>query len=261
MSLPPPKLELSGIAKTFRQANSPPVTVFENLSFAVAPLEFVAILGPSGCGKSTLLRLILGLIECDNGRIVLDGEDVSGKGYLHRMGMVFQQADLFPWRTVRQNVEFGLEAAGVPLKERHAISTRYIDLVGLSGFENAYPRQLSGGMQQRVGTARALAISPNLLLMDEPFGALDIQTRELMQTELLRVWDEEKNTVLFVTHSIEEAVYLADRVIVLSPRPTRVDRIVEVPFERPRSEDIKTSLPFVQLRQEIWEVLKANVHI
>ena len=228
----PAKLEVRGLTKQFVHGVGSTVPVFEGLSFEVANLEFLAIVGPSGCGKSTMLRIVDGLIPADDGAVFLDGKEVTGSGHDHGMGMVFQSFDLFPWRTARGNVEFGLEMLGIDRDERRERGRHYIEMVGLTGFEDAYPHQLSGGMQQRVGIARALAIRPEVLLMDEPFGSLDVQTRDLLQDELLRIWQQERKTVIFVTHSIEEAIYLGDRIIVLSPRPSRIDRVIEVPFDR-----------------------------
>jgi len=258
--MPAPKLEVRHVSKSFRLPGGELLPVVQDLSMEVPNLEFLALLGPSGCGKSTLLRIIDGLIPCDTGSIHLDGKDVTGEPG-HGRGMVFQTFDLFPWRTAVGNVEFGLEVQGVPAAERQGISQRYINLVGLSGFEDAYPHQLSGGMQQRVGLARAFAIRPEVLLMDEPFGALDVQTRDILQDELLRIWEQEQKTVLFVTHGIEEAIYLADRIVVFTPRPARVERIVSVPLPRPRREGMKTEPAFLELRREIWEVLKKGVRI
>jgi NitT/TauT family transport system ATP-binding protein len=231
-----PKLEVSRLTKGFTRAQGDIVPVLDQISLAVADLEFVTILGTSGCGKSTFLRIVDGLIAPDSGEIRISGQPVHGSG--HGRGMVFQSFDLFPWRTTLGNVEFGLQMARVPRQERRERAQRWIERVGLVGFENAYPHQLSGGMQQRVGIARALAIDPEVLLMDEPFGALDVQTRDLMQDELLAIWQRQKKTVLFVTHSIEEAIYLADRVVVLTPRPARVERVLQVPFPRPRTEEV-----------------------
>jgi NitT/TauT family transport system ATP-binding protein len=230
------------------------LTVFEDLSLDVADLEFVAIIGPSGCGKSTFLRVLNGLDRPDSGMIEIDGRVVRGPGA--GRAMVFQGFDLFPWRTARENVAFGLEMQGVPKRERLEIAEHYIEMVGLTGFAGSYPHQLSGGMQQRVGIARALAVRPSVLLMDEPFGSLDLQTRDLMQDELLRIWQDDRKTVLFVTHSIEEAIYLADRIIVFSPRPARIQLDIRVAFDRPRSEELKTSPAFLAIRREIWSLLK-----
>ncbi len=233
--------------------------MFEDFSLAVGNLEFVAIIGPSGCGKSTLLRIINGLDAPDSGTIEIDGKPVTGPGA--GRAMVFQGFDLFPWRTTLENVAFGLEMQGVDKRKRTDTARRYIHMVGLTGFEGSYPHQLSGGMQQRVGIARALAVQPSILLMDEPFGALDLQTRDLLQDELLRIWQTDRKTVLFVTHSIEEAIYLADRIIVLSPRPARIERDIGVPFARPRDEALKTSPAFLEIRREIWGLLKQEATV
>jgi len=253
------KLEVSGLTKTFTRGQGEVVPVLDHVSFAVADLEFVAIVGPSGCGKSTLLRIVNGLIPADSGAISIDGVAVSGPG--HGLGMVFQSFDLFPWRTAIGNVEFGMEMLDVGKRECRERAMNWMQRVGLGGFENAYPHELSGGMQQRVGIARALAIEPAVLLMDEPFGALDVQTRDLLQDELLAIWQRERKTVLFVTHSIEEAIYLADRIVLLTPRPAKVERVLDVPFGRPRTEDVKSDPTFVELRREIWQSLKHGVRI
>jgi NitT/TauT family transport system ATP-binding protein len=216
----------------------------------------LAIIGPSGCGKSTFLRIIDGLVPPDSGSVHLAGKEVQGPG--KGRGMVFQGFDLFPWRTTLKNVEFGLELLGVAKAERIERSRHFIDLVGLSGFENAYPHQLSGGMQQRVGIARALAVDPEILLMDEPFGSLDVQTRDLLQDELARILERDKKTVLFVTHGIEEAIYLADRILVLSSRPAKIQMTIEVPFSRPRTDEVKTHPEFLAIRQRVWELLKTS---
>jgi NitT/TauT family transport system ATP-binding protein len=253
------KLEVCDVSKRYGR-NGTGLPVLENFSLSVSELEFLVLLGPSGCGKSTLLRIIDGIETCDSGQIMLDGRDVTGTTG-HGRGMVFQSFELFPWRTTLDNVAFGLEVTGVGKKERTEAAHEYIKLVGLSGFENAYPHELSGGMQQRVGIARALAIKPTILLMDEPYGALDVQTRDLLQDELLNIWDKQRKTVIFVTHSIEEALYLADRIVVMSPRPGRIDRIIEVPFERPRRDAIKSTPQFLELRRDIWQSLKQGAHV
>jgi len=255
-----PKLEVRAVSKSFQGPTGTRMPVVEDLSLAVAPLEFVALLGPSGCGKSTLLRIIDGLVPADAGTVWLDGTDVTGMPGRGR-GMVFQSFDLLPWRTALANVEFGLEIQGMAKAERRAIARRYVDRVGLSGFEEAFPHQLSGGMQQRIGIARAFAIRPEVLLMDEPFGALDVQTRDILQDELLHIWEGEQKTVLFVTHGIEEAIYLADRIVIFSPRPARIEREIRVPFGRPRHEAMKTEAPFLELRREIWDVLKKGARL
>lgn len=255
------KLELRNLEKSFSRGTEEPIHVVKDFSLEIPNLEFLAVIGPSGCGKSTLLRLIDGLIPSDDGAIYLDGEDVTGVVGGQGRGMVFQSFDLFPWRTTRENVEFGLEIAGMQKAERQETAMHYINLVGLNGFEDSFPHELSGGMQQRVGFARALAIKPEILLMDEPFGALDVQTRDILQDELLNIWDKEQKTVLFVTHSIEEAIYLADRIAVITPRPARVERIIEVPFDRPRDEHIKSLPEFLELRQQIWSMLKEGIEV
>ena len=249
------KLEIHDVSKSYRRNGGAALTVLESFSLSVPALEFLVLLGPSGCGKSTLLRIIDGIESCESGQIILDGKNVTGTTG-HGRAMVFQSFELFPWRTALENVAFGLEVAGVPLRERRQMASACMDLVGLSAFTESYPHELSGGMQQRVGIARALAIRPSILLMDEPYGSLDVQTRDLLQDELLSIWEKQKTTVIFVTHSIEEALYLADRVVVMSPRPGRITNVITVPFQRPRDESVKTSPEFLALRREIWQILK-----
>ncbi|WP_043448452.1 ABC transporter ATP-binding protein [Halotalea alkalilenta] len=229
--------------------------VLTGQSLQVKDGEFVALLGPSGCGKSTLLQIVNGLIPADRGSVVLNGEDITGRTGKGR-GMVFQGSELMPWRSALENVAFGLEVMGIGRAQRTARAREYLHLVGLDGFEHSWPHQLSGGMQQRVGIARAFCIQPSLLLMDEPFGALDVQTRDTLQDELLRIWESEPKMVLFVTHGIEEALYLADRILVYSKRPASVLREIQVPFERPRREDMKMDPRFLELRREISELLR-----
>jgi NitT/TauT family transport system ATP-binding protein len=216
--------------------------------------EFVCLLGPSGCGKSTLLKIIAGLIPATSGRISINGKPVSGPG--PERAVVFQDYALFPWMTVRDNVEFGLEARRLPLAERREVSKRLLKVVGLSDFAERFPHQLSGGMKQRVSIARALAVDPSLLLMDEPFGALDAQTRQLLQDELLRIWREYRKTVVFVTHSIEEAIYLSDRIVVMTARPGRVKQIVMVPETRPRD---MASVDMNRRQREVRAVLGEEI--
>ena len=254
-----PKLEVRNLTKSFQRGRGDPMPVLDDISLEVADLEFVAIVGPSGCGKSTFLRIVDGLVAPDRGTIAINGRAVDGPG--RGRGMVFQSFDLFPWRTTLGNVEFGMQMVDVPRAECRERAKRWIERVGLRGFEDAYPHELSGGMQQRVGIARALAIEPEVLLMDEPFGALDVQTRDLLQDELLAIWQRDRKTVLFVTHSIEEAIYLADRIVLFTPRPARVERVLDVPFGRPRTEDIKSDPSFVELRRDIWQSLKHGVRI
>jgi NitT/TauT family transport system ATP-binding protein len=233
------------------------VLAIESLSTSIGEGEFVSILGPSGCGKSTFLKIVDGLIKPTAGQLMLDGRRVERPG--QDCAMVFQDASLFPWYTVVRNVSYGLECQGTSAREARARALPFISLVGLKGFEQHYPYELSGGMQQRVNLARALAVDPGLLLMDEPFAALDAQTRELMQAELLRIWNEQQKTVLFITHQIDEAVYLSDRVIVMSARPGRI--IADIPIEigRPRDLAIKRSPQFHEYVDQIWELIEGQV--
>lgn len=221
--------------------------------------EFLSIVGPSGCGKSTFLDLVGGLSKPSEGKIFIDDMIVEGPG-LDR-GIVFQQYALFPWRTAIGNVEFGLESKKILKNERIETARKYLSLVGLAGFEDRYPYELSGGMKQRVAIARALAFDPDILLMDEPFGALDSQTREILQLELLRIWDETHKTILFITHSIDEAVFLSDRVAIMTARPGVIKKIVEIPLSRAVrfEDDVRTSNEFVRSRHELWGLLKEEV--
>ncbi|MGD0817794.1 MAG: ABC transporter ATP-binding protein [Methanomassiliicoccales archaeon] len=246
-------LSIKNLHKTFPKEDGEMVAI-EDFNLDVNEGEFVCILGPSGCGKTTLLRMIAGLESPTSGELLLNGNPISKPG--SDRGMVFQEFALFPWRTVRKNIEFGLEVKKVPSAERTKISQRFIDLVGLNGFEDYHPYQLSGGMKQRVGIARALANEPTILLMDEPFGALDAQTRNLMQKELLRIWKETQKTVVFITHSVDEAVYLADRIIVLTTRPSHIKEIFEIKTERPRD---RASVEFANLRKRILAELEQEV--
>ncbi|MEM0343335.1 MAG: ABC transporter ATP-binding protein [Thermoplasmata archaeon] len=222
------------------------IVALDGFSMDVLEGEFVCLLGPSGCGKTTVLRIVAGLETKTSGQVLVNGKDVER--FRPRVGMVFQEFALFPWRSARRNVEFGLEIKRVPEQKRAEISSRYLDLVGLSGFEDAHPHELSGGMKQRVAIARALAHDPAVLLMDEPFGSLDAQTRNLMQKELLRIWSATSKTVLFVTHSVDEAVFLADRIVVMTARPGRVRETIEVGLPRPRD---RTSADFISVRGKV----------
>jgi NitT/TauT family transport system ATP-binding protein len=229
--------------------------VLSRLDLEIQDCEFVSILGPSGCGKTTLLRTVAGLEKATSGQILLDGQPVTGPR--PDLTLVFQNFRLLPWRTVEANVGYGLRLRGVPKPEARERVQEKIDMVGLSGYEKKYPYQLSGGMQQRVGLARALAIDPKYLLMDEPFGALDAQTRELMQEELLSIWAASPKTVMFVTHSIDEAIVLSDRVVVMEAKPGRIIDDIRIPFERPRSAaEIRTDPRFAELRQRMWGLLR-----
>lgn len=230
-------------------------TAIKDVNLNIKAGEFLTVVGPSGCGKSTLLDIIAGLSKPSSGEIYIDNKIITGPA-LDR-GIVLQGYALFPWRTVRHNIEFGLEIKGIGKNERSEISTRFIKLVGLEGFEDRYPYELSGGMRQRVAIARALAYDPEVLLMDEPFAAVDAQTRETMQDELLRIWEETKKTIVFVTHSIEEAVGLADRVAIMSANPGCIKEIVNIDLPRPRRiGDIRNSTGFSWITHRVWEILQ-----
>ncbi|WP_440467777.1 ABC transporter ATP-binding protein [Pseudomonas sp. YH-1] len=249
----PPRLRVENVSLRYRTPEGGTFSALENVSFEVPDQQFAVIVGPSGCGKSSLLYLTAGLAEPTEGDIYVGGQLVDGPGA--DRGMVFQSYTLFPWLTVRQNVEFGLKRRGMPAAERREIVDYYLDEVGLRRFENNYPKQLSGGMMQRVAIARALANDPQILLMDEPFGALDSQTRMQMQQLLLRVWDHSKKTVVFVTHDIDEAILLGDRVYVMGARPGCIKRILDVPIERPRSLDMVMDRQFIEMKREILGLL------
>ena len=252
-----PFIEAQNLALTFRPKNRAPVTALTELSLAVARGEFVSIVGPSGCGKSTFLNIVLGLIKHDSGTLEFNGTPITGPS--QERAMVFQEFGLLPWRTVTGNVELGLELKGTTAVERAQRAAELIKLVGLTGFEKHYPHELSGGMKQRVGLARALATEPEVLLMDEPFAALDAQTRDLMQTELLQIWERTRKTVLFVTHSIEEAAYLSDRVIVMTARPGRSKEVLNIDLPRPRDYEMRLTPEFNDIKLRIWDVLKEEL--
>jgi NitT/TauT family transport system ATP-binding protein len=246
-------LDITRVSKTF-----PGGTVaLQATDLAVQENDFITILGPSGCGKSTLLRMVAGLDTPTTGSIALDGRPVIGPGA--DRGMVFQSYTLFPWLTVLQNVCFGLREKGLPIAQQHALALEFIGKVGLKGFEDHFPRQLSGGMQQRTALARALANNPRILLMDEPFGALDHQTRELMQELLQGIWESKRKTVLFVTHDIDEAIFMGNRVVVMSARPGRIKCDRSVPIEHPRSYSVKTTPAFVDLKARLTEEIRVEV--
>jgi NitT/TauT family transport system ATP-binding protein len=250
------KVVIEGVTKTYRDRRGQSVEALAGVTFTVEAQELVAVVGPSGCGKSTLLNMLAGLLSPDAGGLGFEGEALpAGRP---PTAMVFQEFALFPWRTVQANVEFGLEEAGRPAAERHAVARRFIELTGLGGFEQKYPHQLSGGMRQRVGIARALAVDPAVLLMDEPFSALDAQTRQLMQEELLAIWERTRKTIVYVTHNIHEAVWMADRVVALSRRPGRVLDIVPVALGRPRTEAMLGAPAFVHAVERIWALIKSQ---
>jgi ABC-type nitrate/sulfonate/bicarbonate transport system ATPase subunit len=247
------KLHIDNVTLRFTPRRGDPVTALDGISLDVADKEFSVIVGPSGCGKSSLLRLVAGLARPTSGSIRLDGKTVARPG--KDRGMVFQSYTLFPWLTVQKNVEFGLKVAGLDAAARAKIAGRFLSQVGLEAFAQAYPRQLSGGMMQRVALARALANDPEILLMDEPFGALDSQTRSLMQELLLGIWESSHKTVLFITHDIDEAILLGDRVYVMTARPGRIKEVVEIDIPRPRTVDVLTSEPFMRLKRRIMALI------
>jgi len=243
------------ISKSFGRTGT---SALRSCSLDVPANEILCVIGPSGCGKTTLLRIVDGLIRADGGRVLINGTVVTTPR--SDVAMVFQHFGLLPWKTVHENVAYGLRVQGRPEQEIHQTVPRYIELVGLRGFESSYPYQLSGGMQQRVGLARALAVNPMVLLMDEPFGSLDAQTRELMQEELLQVWRSQPKTMIFVTHSIDEALILGERVALMTRRPGRVKEVIEVGISRPRDpEAVRRSTRYLELRAHIWHQLKVEV--
>ena len=251
------KLEIAGVSRTFPATGGGAATIaLQPTTLSIADNDFVTILGPSGCGKSTLLRIVAGLDRPTTGKVTLDSKIVLGPGA--DRGMVFQSYTLFPWLTVEQNIAFGLREAGVAETQQKDIVASYIDKVGLRGFENHWPKQLSGGMQQRTAIARALANDPAILLLDEPFGALDNQTRALMQELLLGIWERERKTVLFVTHDIEESIFMASRVLVMSARPGRVKSDIAVNLPHPRPYTIKTTVEFSRLKARLTEEIRSE---
>jgi len=248
-------LEASGLRKTYSK-NGRPLEILDVARFAAREGEFITVIGPSGCGKSTLLHIMGGFIPADSGAIRVYGAEVKGPG--PDRGMMFQEFALFPWKTVAGNVAWGLEAQGFPKQKIEELVARYLDMTGLAEFRNHYPAELSGGMKQRVALARVLAFDPKVLLMDEPFGALDAQTRETMQEEVTRLWDRTKKTIVFVTHDIDEAVYLGDRVVVLTARPGRIREEVAIDLPRPRSLEIKKSLKCHEYRNYVWDLIRTE---
>ncbi|MBI3762357.1 MAG: ABC transporter ATP-binding protein [Chloroflexi bacterium] len=258
MSHSSPVVSVSGVTKVFGEGDSDRVRALENINLDVHPGEFISLIGPSGCGKSTLLRLIGDLIKPSGGTVQVNGKSAHQARLDRDYGMVFQQATLYDWRTVRKNVQLPLEVMSYAREKREARAQEMLKLVQLEEFSRHYPWQLSGGMQQRVAIARALAFEPSLLLMDEPFGALDEMTRERMQMELLRIWSQTQTTVIFVTHSIPEAVFLSSRAVVMSPRPGRLAGIVEIDLPRPRAFETRESAPFFEKIVEVRECLRRD---
>ena len=233
------------------------IAALQDFNLDIREGEFFTLLGPSGCGKSTFLNVLAGLARKTGGSISIDGQPASGIN--REQGVVFQGYALFPWRTVLQNIEVGLEIRKIPKRERRETAEQFLHLVGLAGFGQRYPHELSGGMRQRVAIARSLAYSPSLLLMDEPFAALDAQTREILQSELLRIWEQHKTTIVFITHSLDEAIYLSDRIAVMTHRPGRIKSVLDIALPRPRPAEIRHAPAFVQLREQAWDVLRDEV--
>jgi NitT/TauT family transport system ATP-binding protein len=243
------------VSHEYRPARGRPVLALDDVSLSVRDREFLALLGPSGCGKSTLLYLVGGFLPVEAGTILVEDRPIAGPG--PDRGIVFQHFALFPWKTVMQNVLYGLEKQALTREARLARAREFIELVGLAGFEDSYPSQLSGGMKQRAAIARTLAIDPRVLLMDEPFGALDAQTRSLMQDELLRIWQRSRKTVIFVTHDVQEAVFLAERIAVMSARPGRVKEIVEVGFDK-NDPDLMRTPQFLEMVDHVWNLVRSE---
>ncbi len=243
------KVSIQGVEKKYNTRKGE-VVALNGVNFDIKENEFICVIGPSGCGKSTLLNIIAGLLEPTAGQILVDGKPIQGTGT--DRGVVFQQYALFPWLTVKKNVEFGLKLKGLSKEECEAISMKYLKMVELEKFADSYPKELSGGMKQRVAIARAYAMNPEVLLMDEPFGALDAQTRTQLQTELLKTWEEEHKTCFFVTHDIEEAIVLATRVVIMSARPGRIKEVVDIDIPYPRDQETKMSPRFIELKNHIW---------
>ena len=254
-----PSLHIDGVTKSYPLRDAGSFNALGRIDLEMGEGEFVSIVGPSGCGKSSLLRIVAGLEAPSGGQVIFDGLPIDGPS--SRRGMVFQEYALPPWKSVAQNVELGLKFRGVPPRERAEIAQRYINLVGLQGFEQRYPRELSGGMRQRCALARTLANDPELLLMDEPFAAVDAQTREILQSELLKIWGQhlaptERKMILFVTHAIDEAIFLSDRIVVMSSRPGMIKEHFANPLPRPRLEETRSSPEFLAAREHLWSLLK-----
>ena len=249
----PIKLQIQNLSKVYR-SDGHEVVAIDEINLAIRSKEFATILGPSGCGKSTLLRIVAGLMKPSRGMVRLDGVAIRGPG--RDRGMVFQSYTLFPWLTVMENIQFGLGLSRVAKAEQEQSARAFVEKVGLRGFEQAYPKALSGGMKQRVAIARALANNPAILLLDEPFGALDAQTRSLMQELLTQVWEDLHKTILFVTHDVEEAIFLSDRVFIMTARPGRIKAEIEIPLERPRSYELKATEIFLTLKRQALTLIR-----
>jgi NitT/TauT family transport system ATP-binding protein len=250
-----PVVAIERVGKTF-ESRQGQVRALEAIDLSVRNKEFVCILGPSGCGKSTILGMIAGLTQPSEGSVAINGSSIAAARKEHRIGLVFQDAVLLPWRTVTENVSLPLEVLKIPRAEREAKVSAVLRLVKLEGFERCFPHELSGGMRQRLGIARALSFDPQVLLMDEPFGALDAITRDKMSIELLRIWEQRQKTVVFVTHSISEAVFLSDRIVVMTPRPGRIAALVDNPLPRPRSLELRDSAEFLVLSRKLRDLLE-----
>lgn len=244
-----PMISLHGVTKNYETARGTVISL-DHVDLQVGRGEFVTLVGASGCGKTTILNLMAGLLEPTGGQVLVNGNEVKGPG--PDRGVIFQQYALFPWLNAIQNVAFGLQLQGIGKRERLEAAQRYLELVGLGDFAKALPKELSGGMKQRCAIARAYAVNPSILLMDEPFGALDALTRVQMQDDLLHTWEQERRTAVFITHDVDEAVYLASRVVVMSPRPGRISQIIDVPLPYPRTEEIRLSPEFAELRAQVW---------
>lgn len=247
------KLHIHNVSKTYR-SNDDEIVAIDEIDLRIRDKEFATMLGPSGCGKSTLLRIVAGLTKPTRGVVRLDGAVIRAPG--QDRGMVFQGYTLFPWLTVKENIQFGLEISGMPKMKREDIGQEFVERVGLKGFEQTYPKGLSGGMKQRVAIARALANNPAILLLDEPFGALDAQTRALMQELLTQVWEDLHKTILFVTHDVEETIFLSDRVFVMTARPGRIKAEIDIPLERPRSYELKSTEAFLHLKKQALALIR-----
>lgn len=247
------KIHFDHARMVFELDDAAPFVALEDLELSIETNEFVTVVGPSGCGKTTAMNMAAGLLDPTSGVVRVDGKEVSGPG--PERGVIFQQYALFPWLTVRKNIEFGLELQHVPKARRRELSDQMLELTGLTGFADTLPKNLSGGMKQRCAIARAYAVNPSILLMDEPFGALDALTRVRMQEQLLETWDREKRTVMFITHDVDEAVYLATRVVVMASRPGRIKEIVDIDLPYPRSEDIRLTPRFTELRNRVWDAV------